>query len=152
MIADFYNSFEEEKDDNLDIPEEILEVLNQELPDNFSYYKDLETGKYMAGPRPECFLQEMVLSVEIEEDALDRLKDIPKDKWPEYIYRTQMVVPIKNAHIGNIDKQIPVESMYGNPFNSDIKLTDMKMYPKPFPKPFAVDFESPEGEKIEIHF
>ena len=37
MIADFYDTFNKETDD--DIPQEVLEVLSEKLPSNFTYYK-----------------------------------------------------------------------------------------------------------------
>lgn len=151
MIASFYESFKEDKGNNLDIPQEILAVLNQNLPQNFAYNKERETGKYMVGPRPESLSEEVILKVDFEEESLDKLKDIPRDKWAEYLYRTQRAIPVKNLRVGDSNKQIPIENTFGNPFADDVKVTDIMMYPEPFPGPFMFILESPEGEQIEMH-
>lgn len=35
MIMNFYDAFDNENDFNVDIPKEVLDVLNQNLPKNF---------------------------------------------------------------------------------------------------------------------
>lgn len=39
MIADFYETFDESPDKGSDIPQEVLDILSQELPSTFAYYK-----------------------------------------------------------------------------------------------------------------
>ena len=151
MIADYYESFEEDRDNNLDIPQEILEILNQGLPSNFFYYKDPKTGKYRAIPRPESILQDMILKANFDEEALGKLKNIPEDKWAEYLYRTQKPIPVKNLRIGDKDAQIPIENTLGNPFNADVKVKEIMMCPAQFPEPVPFFFESPEGDMVEMH-
>ena len=40
MIADFYRTFAEVPDKGSDIPQEVLDILSQDLPSNFTYYKN----------------------------------------------------------------------------------------------------------------
>lgn len=41
------------------------------------------------------------------------------EKWPEYFYRIQKVVPVKNAKTGNDEKAIPLEKTTGNPLQEN---------------------------------
>lgn len=151
MIADFYESFNEGKDDNLDIPQEILAILNQRLPRNFAYYKEPKTGRYVVDSSFEHPSGKMIFTVDFEQEEFDKLKNIPRDKWAEYIYRTQKAIPVKNLRIGDDQKQIPIENTFGNPFHDNTIVTKVMMYPQPFPEPVAINLESPEGEKIDIY-
>lgn len=148
MIADFYDTFDDEE--SMDIPQEVLEILNKALPENFVYYKDPEHG-YVVGPRTDRITDKMILKVDFAPEALEQLKDIPKEKWEEYIYRTQMRVPVIEARIGNEEKQIPVEETLGNPLSTERKLADCFMTAQPFPDPMPITFETQEGEKVDIY-
>ena len=87
MIADFYETFDESPNKGSDIPQEVLNILSEELPSSFMYYRDND-GVYMAGPRPEHASDAVVLKVDIDKDFIEKnLKDIPPDKWAEYISR-----------------------------------------------------------------
>ena len=68
MIADFYDTFNKETDD--DIPQEVLEVLSEKLPSNFTYYKR-DDGTYFVGPRQECLHEKMSLSTIIDKEFIN---------------------------------------------------------------------------------
>lgn len=153
MIADFYDTFDETPDRGSDIPQEVLDVLSKELPSNFMYFRD-ENGRYKAGPKPECMTELMTLKVDIDQSFIEEyLKDIPRDKWPEYLYRMQLRVPVKNVRIGNEEKQIPLENIDENLLDTDtsVKMQEAYMYPEPFPPAKELEFETVEGEKITIN-
>ena len=52
MIGDFFESFGKEKDEQRELPHEVVEALNALLPDNFEYVAD-ENGNYRAVPKAE---------------------------------------------------------------------------------------------------
>lgn len=151
MIADFYRTFDEVPDKGSDIPQEVLDILSQDLPSNFTYYKN-DDGEYMAGPSPEYLTEPMILRVDIDEKFVaENLKNIPRDKWAEYIYRMQLRVPVTSVRIGDKDKQIPIEHTLGNPLRGYGEIKENFMYPEPFPPAREMVFETIEGDKIFIH-
>lgn len=151
MIADFYETFDESPDKGSDIPQEVLDILSQELPSTFAYYKNKD-GEYIAGPKPEHLSEPMTLKIEIDPDFVrEHLKDIPRDKWAEYIYRMQLRVPVKSAKIGDREKQIPIENTIGNPLNNHAEAYENFMLPEAFPPAKEVLFETEEGDKIVMH-
>lgn len=156
MITNFNDAFGKETSMDKDIPDEVLELLDADLPDNFMYIKDKE-GKYMAVPRPERINQKIKLTTDLDLDQdkdallLNRLNMLPREKWAEYLYRIQRVIPVKNMKVGNEDRVIPIEKTMGNPLQEDkITVTQAMMYPEKFPKPITIIFESAEGDKVPI--
>ncbi len=150
MIADFYDTFDESPDKESEIPQEVLDILAEKLPSSFMYYRDDE-GEYRAGPKPEHVDDSMILRVDIDEKfAEEQLKNIPKNKWAEYIYRMQLRVPIKRVRIGDKEKQIPLENTVGNPLSSSVEIQNIYMYPEAFPPIQKIDFETEESDKIVI--
>lgn len=148
MIADFYDTFNKELDD--DIPQEVLEVLSEKLPSNFTYYKR-DDGTYFVGPRQECLHEKMSLSTIIDKEFIDsQLKDISRDKWLEYIYRMQLKIPVKSVSIGNKEKKIPLENTVGNPLEDPPKICETYMYPEPFPPAKDIIFETIEGDIVAL--
>ena len=151
MIADFYETFDESPNKGSDIPQEVLNILSEELPSSFMYYRDND-GVYMAGPRPEHASDAVVLKVDIDKDFIEKnLKDIPPDKWAEYIYRMQLRVPVKKARIRDKEKQIPLENTIGNPLTSSVEVHEAYLFPEPFPPAKQLEFETVENEKIIIN-
>ena len=152
MMTDFYDAFGKKASMDQDIPAEILELLNQDLPDNFMYVKDTN-GKYMAVPRPDCFDTELRLTTEpdLDETLAERIRLLPSGKQLEYFYRTQRTIPIKNIKIGDKDKVIPLEKTMVNPLRDEkFKILDCRMYPQKFPDPVELLFESVEGNMVPI--
>lgn len=149
MIADFSDVFGKEREKGNMIPREVLGILEKdELPSSFMYYQD-DDGEYIVGPRPEHIAEPKKLSVKIDRSFIDdNLKGIPQEKWMEYIYRTQMKVPIKSAEVGDAGKTIPIEKMAGNPLQEPPKVKDIVMSPAPFPDIPPMEFETVEGDKI----
>jgi len=154
MMTDFNDAFGKETSMDKAIPDEVLALLCADLPDNFMYIKDKE-GKYMAVPRPDKIKQELRLITEFdfnqEKDAelLSRLKKLPREKWAEYFYRTQRIIPVKNMKIGNDEKLISIEKTMGNPLQeNEVMVTQAGMYPEKFPDPITIIFESVEGDQV----
>ena len=153
MMGRFYDSFGKEKDKSQELPAEIIDILNSALPDNFKYVKD-ESGHYTAVPRPEktvTIKSQIEFDKEKDVEIIEKLNKIPKDKWPEYFYRTQMRVPLKNVKMGDENKVMPVEELSRDPLtDEEINLKDGFMQPYGFSKTIKLLFESPEGDKVEI--
>lgn len=156
MIANFYDSFGKENDEGQDIPKEVLELLNQDLPNNFEYTKDEKTGDYHVTPKSDMLSQGVSLSMDIDFEEIEdvnlkeKLKMLPKSKWRNYLYRIQKSVPVKNAKIGNNKDKIAMEKMIGDPFDESGEILDMIVCPTRFDKPRKLHFETVEGEKIDV--
>ena len=146
MIADFDKVFGKRDEDRISIPEEILENINKELPNNLFCYKDSEKGVIIS-PKPE---KELQVKVELDPDETlrERLQNIPKEKWTDYFYRTQQRVRVKNVCMGDENKKIPIEQIGYNPLAESPKIVENYMYPEKFPEPFQMPIETPDGEKI----
>lgn len=151
MIADFNDAFPKKKENSVEIPDEVLSCLNKDLPSNFIYYKDKDG--YRVGPKPEAISEKMLLNVNINKEFVDKhFKGISEDKWTEYIYRTQLPIPVSNVCIGDKAKQIPIENMQGNPLDdSNTTVKDAFIYPEPFPPAIPMHFETEDGDIIELH-
>ena len=156
MIGDFYKSFGKEKDEQRELPQEVVNALNEELPANFEYIID-DSGNYRAVPKADMVLNERTkITTEVDFDSVpdlrDKLMTIPRDKWDEYLYRTQTALPIKSAQIGDENKQIPIELLSADPLHSDgAKFVDGVIHPYPFRKT-KITFESSEGDAVQISF
>lgn len=155
MIGDFFESFGKEKDEQRELPQEVVEALNALLPDNFEYVAD-ENGNYRAVPKAEkVFSEPIKLTTRFDTDKVpelwEKLKKIPRDKWDEYLYRTQTGLPIKAAEIGDENKMVPIEILSADPLHSDgAKFMDGIIHPYAFPEPIKMTFESPEGDSVQI--
>lgn len=156
MMTSFRDAFGKETGMNKDIPAEVLELLNDDLPDNFMYIKDKD-GNYMATPRPDMLDLGLRITTQFDFDKeadaqlVDRLKSLPQEKWPEYLYRLQRAFPIKDLRIGNEEKVVPIEKTMGNPLQeTETTIIDCKVYPQRFPEPITVVFESTQGDMVSI--
>ena len=155
MIGDFFESFGKEKDEQRELPQEVVEALNALLPDNFEYVAD-ENGNYRAVPKAEKVLNEPIklttrFDTEKVPELWEKLKKIPRDKWDEYLYRTQTGLPIKGAEIGDENKMVPIEILSVDPLHSDgSRFMDGIIHPYAFPDPIKMTFESPEGDSVQI--
>ena len=149
MIANFCDAFDRERNKGNAIPREVLDVLEKnELPASFMYYQN-DDGEYVVGPRPEHIAEPKKLSVTIDQGFIDeKLKEIPREKWMEYIYRMQIRAPISSAEFGDADKKIPIEKMTGNPLREPPEVRDIVMSPAPFPDIPPIELETVEGDKI----
>ncbi len=155
MIGKFYESFGKEEETQ-ELPQEVINILNELLPNNFMYVRD-ESGHYRAVPRPETISKGIKLTTQFDfdkekdADILDKLRIIPRDKWDEYFYRTQMRVPIKNAKIGDEEKVVPIEKLSHDPLSDgEVMFTDGFMQAHTSSEPLKMTFESPEGDSAEI--
>ena len=94
MMTSFKEVFGDNADEDNEIPQEILDELNKELPKNLIYLKD-EKGRYVIVPRLDRKIESMRMTTKFdfdpETDALliEKLKSVPQEKWGEYLFRTQ---------------------------------------------------------------
>lgn len=152
MIADFYDAFGKNTDIEKEIPEEILELLNKELPTNFIYMKD-KNGNYRPVPYPgkKGIDFKLTAQFDLDESVRKRIEDLSLENCLKYFYRTQKIVPVKNLKIGDEKKVIPVEETLGNPlYGEKSVVTEAKMYPEKFPNPFQLIIESKENNKVSF--
>lgn len=116
-----------------------------------------ENGNYRAVPKAKKVISEKItITTEMDFDKVpglrDKLMTIPRDKWDEYLYRTQTALPIKSAQIGDENKRIPIELLSADPLHSDgAKFIDGVIHPYPFQET-KMTFESPEGDVVQIGF
>lgn len=154
MMANFYDSFGRDTDQNQRIPEEILKELDRDLPENLMYIQD-EKGRCMVIPRSDkkSFRMTIKPDLDLEKDAalIEKLNQLPSSKRWEYLYRTQRSIPVKEPKIGDEDRLIPLEKTVGNPLqDDDVTFTEARMVPEKFPAPFSLLFESREGDQLSI--
>lgn len=157
MMTDFYEAFNN-NEQNKDIPKEVLDELNKELPDNLVYFQE-GNGKYHVVPKADRVNKEIRMTTQFDLDSdkdsllIERLKNLPREKWPEYIYRTQKSIPVKNIKIGNDEQLVKIEQTIGNPLSDTLPVVkDCRMYPEKFSAPIPVTFEIEEGKSIIINF
>ena len=154
MLGSFYDVFGKQEERTHEIPAEVLEIANKRLPDNFAYQRDKD-GNYRALPKPDkvCEGIDMQPEFDLEKDPdlRARLAQIPRDKWDQYLYRSQRAIPIKSMQIGNAEKMVPFEMLVSGPYErGEVKISDIMMYPLAFVEPIKMVFESPEGDRVEI--
>lgn len=156
MMTDFFEEFGHKADSNLKIPKEIIEELDKDLPDNLVYKYD-EKGYYIAVPKTPDTPLKITTKIDVDnikdEKLKEKLRSIPIDKWPDYLWRSQKTVPIKNAKIGNDKQKVNIEDIIGNPLSDKHgKITDAKIYPSEEFKTTKVRFEDADGVKLEMTF
>lgn len=158
MMIDFYEPFGNNADEDKAIPQEVLDELNKELPHNLVYIQD-KNGRCYVVPRPDSEIKTIRMTTQIDLDPekdtilIQRLKTVPREKWDEYLYRTQKSVAVKNVKIGDDENLIPLEQTMGNPLSDEqTTVKDCRMYPQGFPDPTSMVFESEQGDRVEIHF
>lgn len=158
MIGSFYESFSKEKDAHRDIPEEVLKLLNRDLPDNFCYIRR-QDGTYMACPNPDKISDSLNGTFQFDFDEktdatlIEKLSLISPLNWAEYFYRIQKPIPVKSIKIGNKERVIPIEETLRDPLSENTAtVTDAYMYPTAFPEPVTMFFETLENDKACINF
>lgn len=154
-MTNFYDSFGDKANTDQEIPEEILNELNTELPDNLMYFHD-ENGNWYAIPRPEAKSLRLKVDVDLDncnEHIRKTLNRITSDNWGEYLYRIQSSLPVKNTRIGDEKDLIPIEKTMGNPLSSkDVKVDRCRLYPSEYQNPTHLVFESKDKRKTVISF
>lgn len=143
MLGNFQKTFKKRK--GICPPEEVIAEIAKDIPQNFDLVPDEEKGIVLVPKAGE----EMNGTFTLSDEAKEVLKNVPKEKWPIYLYRTQKVIDVKDVTIGDKAKHISIANVGNNPLH-DRKIKNVKLYPKAFPKPFDIGFETEEGNRIEI--
>ena len=158
MMTDFYRVFGNDADIDRRIPQEILEELNKELPENLMYMQDDE-GSCKVVLRPEHFFENIIMTTQFDldpekdADLIAKLKILPRDKWDQYFYRIQKSIPVKNVKVGNDHQLIPLEQTVGNPLNEGkTAIMDCVIHPSKFPDPLVMLFECENGDSVPVSF
>ena len=143
MIGVFDDVFKKNKVFNPS--DELIEALKKNLPTNFDIAKNIN-GKLAIIPKANSDVKG---SVVFEDSDLEYLKDVPKHKRYEYLYRTQHIMHVKKAEIGDDTTKIPISCLGQDPFK-DTGLCELKLYPMPFPDPVVVRFETTDGDEFDM--
>lgn len=158
MMTDFYRAFGDDTDVDSEIPQEILEELSKDLPENLMYIQD-ESGSCKAVLRPEYFSENIKMTTQFdfdpEKDAalIAKLEALPRDKWAEYFCRIQKSIPVKNVKVGNDHQLIPLEQTVGNPLNErKTEIVKCVLHASKFSEALVLLFECENGESVPISF
>lgn len=143
MIGSFKKSFKQNK--KINPPREVILAMEKDIPSNFMLQYDEKTGLILIPKGGETISG----SITYSDETLDMLKDVPKDKWLTYLYRTQRAVSVKNVIVGDDDNKVPLALVGQNPLH-DINLLNVVMYPNPFPEPFDMTIDTKDGDHIEL--
>lgn len=153
MLGSFTDAF---KNKQTDIPQEVIELIKRDLPSNFTIAKD-KNGNFKTIPKPEAvsagqtFKGVFDLDLEkVDESFRQVLSTLPQAKLPEYLYRTQRSVHIKNLKVGDEEKLIPDSMLIGNPLVSNNNEYERIIKPNPLLEAVKFVFESMEGDIVEI--
>jgi hypothetical protein len=148
MFSNFKKAFKK-KEINKEIPQEIIDLLNEKLPKGFKYQQMGEgvCAKVPIAPGAKITVQ------------LDT-KNLPKEirtaeKLMEFMYRTQesiTILPDKDGCITVNDTKLKIDELIETPLK-DKKLKECKMSisPPPFPPPFIVPIKV-NGIRKDISF
>ena len=95
----------------------------------------------MKVPNPKSPLQELVFNVEFDLEKDPGLKklysELGPDKFAEYLFRSQRVVPTKNIKIGSPEKLESIGRLAADPFSDEeCEITDSMIFPSRFEKPY----------------
>lgn len=152
MIGRFKQSFGKDVMEEWELPKEVLDALNQSLPAGITYKKN-DAGEYL--PTVVDFANisfETNCYFDREEDkqVIEKLKQIPKDSWPEYLHRIQQPIKIKEAMVGNEELMVPWAELHQNPLSDErVTISNGRLFSR-FASPVSVAIENPEGDRITV--
>lgn len=156
MMTNFYSSFGDDANKDKEVPKEIIEELNKDIPHNLEYIQYNE-GDLIIVPRKDHISEGIRLSTQIDletekdEELKKRLQQLPREKWSEYLYRIQKSIAVKDIKIGDDEQLIPIEQTTSNPLSDETALlSECRMIPEKFKEPFAMTYESADNKKIEL--
>ena len=143
MLGSFKKSFKKQRKTNPS--HAVVSAIEKDIPDNFMLRYDEENGLILIPKTGETISG----SVTFSDEAMQKLKDVPKDKWYTYLYRTQQPIEVKNVTVGDADNKVPLALVGQNPLR-DIKIQNIMMYPQPFSEPFIILCDTLERDHLEI--
>ncbi|MGE7817344.1 abortive infection system toxin AbiGii family protein [Pseudomonas sivasensis] len=149
MFTNFEKAFFKQNEIDQKIPAEVMQSLNEKLPEGF-VYTDLGEGAAGLLPNTGGDFQLSGFSVQLPADLPDDLKPSTFFELIEYMYRTQTKIKLisKNNIIKINNKEFDIDELLKLPF-SDLEVRDSEFYmvPKPFQNPFKVILESDEVKR-----
>ena len=143
MFTSFKDNFKKDRKENVEIPDEVIETLNNNLPEQFTY-KEIRDGMCAIMP---------VKSDELNFKMRIKIPEIPKkiqkeiknfDDLYEYLYRTQKSCEIETDNEGNIiinNEKIALENLVVDVLKDD-KVKKWEMIPRSFPKPVKMNIQA----------
>ena len=149
MIGNFYDNFSK-KETPREIPQEVLDVVNRKLPKQLAYYQDEKGCVLRPVPESDIMNSPMLASMVFGENVPAELKNLPRDKWLEYLYRTQKRIEVKNVRMKLGDAEWEIRDMVGNPLVKHDDFEKLEMVPEKFPPARPVHLETEDGTKVEM--
>lgn len=151
MIGDFYSVFKRQ-DNARQLPESVLNVLRQDIPEGYDYEFNEAFGHLIAVPKDKSKTQELKFNVDF--GAIDDFPDWARESLPEslleYSYRAQKTIPLKSVNVkdekGNL---FPLSKLYRDVFSKEHD-SELFLFPSPFPPGKKVLFETESGKTKEI--
>ena len=155
MLGDFFGTFSKEAREQRDVPQELLEIINKELPRNFEYRRD-DNGEYRIVPTEDANFVRMNAELDIDKledsDLQEKIQKVPHDKQIAYLARLLERIPVKNTVVGDKDKKIPIEQTMDDPINgSNVIISNQWIYLRQI-SDRVFEFETFEGAIVRVPF
>lgn len=152
MIGSFYRDLKG-NDADRKAPKAVIKELNKELPKGYHYeYDEKRNHLIIKGTSSKKQNEMMNVTIDLEEVGIP--KDVPKEKIPEYLYRTQKRVQLHNAVISKDGKKLKIDDMNVDPLTGegvDEKIIQF-LIPAEFPPAAPMTFQTKDGSKQIILF
>ena len=143
MFTSFKDNFKKDRKENIEIPDEVIETLNNNLPKQFTYK---EIGEGMCAVMPvnsnELNFKMGIKFPEIPKEIQKEIKNF--DDMYEYLYRTQKSCEIETDSEGNItinNQKIPLENLVIDVLEHN-KVGKWSMIPLSFPEPVKINIKA----------
>ena len=143
MLGSFKKTLKKQK--KLKPPQEVVSAIEKDIPKNFMLQYDENDGLALIPKTGET----INASISFTDETIELLKEIPKDKWLIYLYRTQKIISVKDVVVGDEKNKISIALVGNNPLQ-EIDITDVKMYPQPFGNPITISCDTEEGDCIDL--
>lgn len=143
MFTSFKDNFKKDRKENTDIPDEVIETLNFDLPKQFTY-KEIGAGMCAIIPvnSNELNFKMGIKFPEIPKEIQKEIKNF--DDMYEYLYRTQKSCEIETDGEGNItinNQKIPLENLVIDVLENN-KVEKWSMIPLSFPEPVKINIKA----------
>lgn len=135
MFSNFNSTFKENKKNNLKLPKEIIEILNNELPKELEY-KEVDEGicAIVSANNKPMNIKTKIKLPDIPEKIKEDIHSF-EDVY-EYLYRSQKkceIIPDKDGNIIVNNSKIKAKDFIKN-VREDEKFEKLELIPPPFPK------------------
>lgn len=152
MICNFYKDLKGSNSDRK-VPKGVIKELNKELPKGYYYeYDEIRKHLVIKGTTFKKQNESMDVTINLEEEGIPN--NIPQDKIPEYLYRTQKSVKLNNAVVRQDGKELRIDDMNVDPLSGEghDETIIQYLYPAEFPPAAPMNFQTEDRTKQVIMF